>query len=232
MSRNKYIVYCHKNKTNGFEYIGMTGRSLKARWSGKILSYVSCKNFENALREYGWDGFEHLVLFSGLTKEEAAKKETELILENIAKGVSYNIRVDDNWIGDIRKRRVNIYELSGRLIDTCESIHEASVKYKTSETHAFYCACGKKKTVHNKYLFAFDGEDISLRLKEAIIDRRYNTPAHNRRKVKMMSLDGEEIRVFDSVTGASDFVGASLGAIVSSCKGINKTCRGYKWQYV
>ena len=234
MEERKYIVYCHRNKTNGFEYIGMTGRKIKARWSGKALSYANCKNFENALKQYGWDGFEHLILFSGLTKDEAAQKETELIRENIAKCISYNVRDDNDWLGNLRKRQVDVYDLNGTLVDTCESIHEAGLKYKTAETHAYYCACGKKKTVHGKYVFAFRGDDIDIseRLKEAAIDRRYGFPAHNRKKVRMMSLDGSEIRVFDSATEASEFIGSHVSTLVTCCKGKIKSCKGYKWSYV
>lgn len=232
MADRKYTVYCHKNKVNGFIYVGMTGRNVKDRWSGGIVRYANCKHFEEAIKEFGWDGFEHLVLHTGLTKEEAAAKETELIRENIKKGISYNIREDNDWLGGLRRKKVNVYDLEGNLIDTCESIHAASIKYKTAETHAYYCACGKKKTVHNKYLFAFECDDISERLKEATIDRRYNTPAYNRRRVKMMSLDGDELRVFDSATEASNYVGAGVGTLVTCCRGRIKTCKGYKWSYV
>ena len=98
MEEKRYKVYCHKNKANGFEYIGMTCRDVRARWSGKALSYANCKNFEEALEKYGWDGFDHIVLVSGLTKEEAKAKETELIRKNIAAGISYNIREDDDFL--------------------------------------------------------------------------------------------------------------------------------------
>lgn len=227
-----YTVYCHRNKTNGFEYIGMTGRSVKERWSGGIIRYAKCKNFELALKEYGWDGFEHLVLFSDMTKQEAMEKETELIRENIAKGISYNVRDDNDWLGNLRKRPVDVYDLDGNLLETCESVHDVCVKYNSGETHTYYCVLGQKKTLKRKYVLVFHGNDVSERLAEAKIDRRYNMPAHNRRKVRMMSLDDKELRVFDSATDGSNYVGASVSSIVTCCSGRNKTCKGYKWSYV
>ena len=231
MGVRKYTVYCHKNKTNGFEYIGMTGRNINRRWGGKKRAYDECTPFRTALDDFGWDGFEHIILYSGLTKEEATERETKLIRENIAKGVSYNVRDDNNWLGNLRKKKINVYDLDGNHIDACESIHAASVKYNVAETYAYYCACGKKKTIHSKYIFAFAGDDISKRLVDAKIDKRRNIPAHNRRKVRMMSMDGEELCVFDSATEASIFVGANVSTLVTCCKGRSRTCKGYKWSY-
>ena len=232
MSERKYTVYCHRNKTNGFEYIGMTGRDINVRWGSKKRAYDMCTPFRAALDDFGWDGFEHIVLYTGLTKEEAAAKETKLIRDNISNGISYNVREDNDWLGGLRRKKVNVYDLSGNLVDTCESIHAAGIKYKTAETHAYYCACGKKKTVHNKFLFAFEGDDISERLKNALIDKRKNVPAHNRRMVKMMNLNGDDIRIFDSATEAAEFVKSSIGSLVSCCSGKRKSCKGYKWSYV
>lgn len=231
MDERKYSVYCHRNKTNGFEYIGMTGRKPEIRWSHKAFGYADCRNFMEAIKQYGWNGFEHIVLFDGLTKEEASKKETELIRENIANGISYNIREDDNWIGNTRKRPVDVYDLDGNLLETCESIHDVCVKYGSAETHTYYCALGKKKTLKNKYVLAFHGVDVSDRIAEANIDRRRGFPAHNRRCVSMYSKDGEFMRQFASATEAAEYVGVSIGYLVTCCKVRAKTCKGYKWAY-
>ena len=231
MSDKKYTVYCHRNKINGFEYIGMTGRKLSVRWAGKKLSYANCTYFERALEQYGWDGFEHIVLYEGLTKEEAAEKETELIRENIEKGISYNVREDNEWLGNLRKRPVDVYDLEGNLLETCESIHDVCVKYNSGETHTYYCVLGKKKTLKRKYVLVFHGEDISERLAEAKIDRRYNTPAHNRRRVVATSTDGKIVRIFDSATEAASEYNVTVGSIVTCCSGKIKTCKGLKWSY-
>lgn len=231
MTERKYTVYCHRNKTNGFEYIGMTGRRVKVRWAGKALSYASCRKFEEAIGQYGWDGFEHVVLFDGLTKEEASKKETELIRKNIANGISYNIREDNDWLGNTRKRQVDVYDLDGNLLEICESIHDVCMKYNSGETHTYYCALGKKKTLKNKYVLAFHGVDASDRIAEASIDRRRGFPAHNRRSVFMYSSEGKFVRQFTSVTEAAEYIGVSVGHVVTCCKRSNKTCKGYKLAY-
>lgn len=80
IAKNKtFIVYEHINKTNSKRYIGITCRKFTKRCGLNGQRYKSNKHFYNAIQKYGWDGFEHNILFSGLTMEEACSKEVELI---------------------------------------------------------------------------------------------------------------------------------------------------------
>lgn len=72
----EYFIYMHKNKQNGKMYIGQT-KSLKDRW--KASAYDNCTRFYNAIKCYGWDNFQHIVLQKGLTLEEANQKQTYYI---------------------------------------------------------------------------------------------------------------------------------------------------------
>ena len=70
MKERKYVIYAHINKANRKAYIGQTCQTLQRRWrDGK--GYTSNEYFTNAIKEYGWDGFEHIVLKENLTKSEA-----------------------------------------------------------------------------------------------------------------------------------------------------------------
>ena len=73
-----YTVYMHRNKTNGKVYIGQTGVSVEERWkNGK--GYHHNAHFQSAIKKYGWDGFEHIIMFDGITKEQACDLEQKLI---------------------------------------------------------------------------------------------------------------------------------------------------------
>lgn len=73
-----YSVYIHTNKTNGKRYIGITGRNPKLRWSnGK--GYRHNQYFNNAIMKYGWDGFEHEVVYENVCFDIACELEKELI---------------------------------------------------------------------------------------------------------------------------------------------------------
>lgn len=81
MEERKYVVYVHINKTNLKVYVGQTGQLLQRRWrNGR--GYLNCNTyFSNAIKKYGWEGFEHIVLEEGLTKSEADFYEKMYIRE-------------------------------------------------------------------------------------------------------------------------------------------------------
>lgn len=72
-----YFVYCHRNKTNNKVYIGITN-DLRNRWRNGE-GYKSQPLFNSAILKYGWDGFDHIILDSGLSHEEACDKEKHYI---------------------------------------------------------------------------------------------------------------------------------------------------------
>ena len=71
-----YTVYVHKTP-NGKLYIGITKQSCNIRWnSGK--NYKSGR-FKSAIKKYGWDNIEHIVLLENLSEEIAYECEKYLI---------------------------------------------------------------------------------------------------------------------------------------------------------
>lgn len=72
-----YVVYKHTTPNNKV-YIGITCRNPIIRWQNGV-GYRNNKHFYNAIKKYGWNNIKHEILFTGLTQEEACKKEIELI---------------------------------------------------------------------------------------------------------------------------------------------------------
>ena len=95
----EFYIYCHINKINNKKYIGQTCQKPKKRWNyGR--GYINCPRFYSAIQHYGWDNFEHLILESGLTFEEADIKEKYYIslyqTQNPEKG--YNMTSGGNTL--------------------------------------------------------------------------------------------------------------------------------------
>ena len=75
---DNYTVYIHKNKINGKIYVGQTCQDPKKRWDcGR--GYETSPKFFNAILKYGWDNFEHIILYQNLSQNEANQIEIQLI---------------------------------------------------------------------------------------------------------------------------------------------------------
>ena len=84
-----YKIYAHINRINKKVYIGQTCRKPEIRWNnGK--GYINNPKFYPAILKYGWDGFEHIILEEGLTKEEASIAEQKWITHFDSYNNGYN----------------------------------------------------------------------------------------------------------------------------------------------
>lgn len=90
---NNYTVYCHLNKITGKRYIGQTCQNPEKRWGQDGKGYISCPKFWNAIQKYGWNNFEHIILFTKLSSEEADLIEMKLIQDFNTIEDGYNIKI-------------------------------------------------------------------------------------------------------------------------------------------
>lgn len=74
-----FTVYAHINKIDGKRYFGITcNKKPEYRWAnGK--GYPANKHFTNAIKKYGWENFDHAIIMSGMSKEDACNLEQYLI---------------------------------------------------------------------------------------------------------------------------------------------------------
>lgn len=94
LTKENYKIYAHINKSNGKVYIGQTGHDdPNIRWKNGY-GYKGNKYFWNAIQKYGWDNFEHIILFENLSLEMANIIEEELIKKynTIDKNIGYNLK--------------------------------------------------------------------------------------------------------------------------------------------
>ena len=98
----KFIIYKHTSPS-GKVYIGQTCTATWARWRrGK--GYKRCTKFWNAIQKYGWDNFEHEIIYNNLSQDEANALEEMLIAQYMKEGVAYNTKPGGNnhagWVMD------------------------------------------------------------------------------------------------------------------------------------
>ena len=93
-----FTVYLHKSPSNKY-YVGITSSSLIKRWHLDGSGYKSQPKFWNAIKKYGWDNFEHIIIAIGLSEAEACKLEQQLIIKYNSKLMGYNS--DDGGKGSL-----------------------------------------------------------------------------------------------------------------------------------
>ena len=105
---NNWCIYKHTLKEDGRGYIGQTN-SIQNRW--KPSAYKTCTYFYNAIQKYGWDNFEHEILLSNLTLEEANIQEEMIIKQydatNPQKGFNLKSGGLNNLHSEATKQRMS-----------------------------------------------------------------------------------------------------------------------------
>lgn len=252
---NNYYVYKHTSPSKKV-YIGITNQIPERRWRKDGSGYRQNTRFYNAIKKYGWDSFQHEILFKNLSKEDACKKEIELISEynSYLNDFGYNQSlggehanhsnstknklsesVSELWENDdYRKHMSDVHKGKGRS----GWRHTEEAKQKMSEHQKNISKDKVKKRVDNliEYNRSEEGRiNNSNRTKKLWEDeefRKRNTKHLYgncyRRKSVLCVETGE---VFDTVEKASLSVGVTRDAIGRVCRGLGKTSGGYHWRF-
>lgn len=216
-----YCVYRHTSP-NGKVYIGITSKNPKERWANGH-GYVHNPYFYRAIKKYGWENIKHEVLYEGLTEGQANIIEQMMISAhkstNTKKG--YNISLG----GGV---------MTGRK-------HSDSAKIKMSEKakgRKVWCEGLRLSDEHRQHLSdSHKGIKQSEQTKEKrakkLKGHRVNKRALEKSVIKM-SLSGEYIKTYESLTQAAEDIGKHQGAvshISECCRGRRRQYLGFTWKY-
>ena len=211
MNENSYCVYMHVNKTNGKKYIGITKNKPEERWQNGY-GYKR-QAFYNAIQKYGWDNFDHLILFENISKEEACKNEIELISKYNSTDERYGYNIshggedghNELWNNEEyynkqvkeRKERWKNEEFREHHADAMKiAMNKSSYKEKQSESTKYRWENGFFDEIHCKSIICLETGEI-----------------------------------YKSITEASNTTNICRGDIGKCCLGQIKTANGYHWQY-
>lgn len=120
---------------------------------------------------------------------------------------------------------VSQYTLNGELLNNWISATEAGEFLNIKSQNIGACCLGKQR-FSGGYVWRYLGEDFN----KFSFERKKSK--YKNRKVVMLSLEGEEIKIFDSITEASKAVNGSIGNLVTCCQGKIKYAYGYTWKYL
>ena len=216
-----YTVYQHKNKINGKVYIGITSQKPEQRWRNGE-GYKSSPHFYSAIQKYGWDNFEHNILFVELTKEQACLKEQELIKEFNSMNRKYGYNSTSG--GDIFVMNE----------ETKQKISQALMGNQNNLGHS--CSEEKKKKISEAQKGRKFTEEHKQKLSEAAKNRHVPCSEEKKQTLKEKSHKNpvycEELnKVFESVQECGRQLGIPATNISKLCKGRGKTLKGYHLRY-
>lgn len=226
----RYIVYMHINKLNGNVYVGITHYSNpNKRWGYSGQKYNHSTKFLNAIRKYGWQNFDHIVLCR-TTKDRAIVMEKTLIFHYKRLGISYNLADGGEGTECITDKNRKV--ISERMRNN----HPMKGKHHTPEAKALISEAGRHRVMK---------ETTRQKLSEKVWNSMSNihtfvTPEGRKRiseklsmPVLQLDLSGNILREFPSTIEADKYInnGKRQNHIADVCNGKRKSAHGYVWAY-
>lgn len=233
-----YCVYKHTCKANGKVYIGATSQKPKARWGSRGQNYHHNAYFSHDIEKYGWDNFEHEVLYTELTAEEAEQKEIQLIalFQSNDKEFGYNKSsggASGNGVRFTVERKAKIR--AGRLGYKCSEetrrmISEAN-KRRSPDDNKKFAACRVGVAPWNKGITGNTSHAYGVTFSE---ERRRHISEATRGKPKT----GTNKEVVDTLTNAvyrtakeaSQATGFTKSCIQHQCERQGKRSHRFKYK--
>lgn len=204
----KWCVYAHISPNNKY-YIGITSQKPNDRWrNGR--GYKHNEYFTRAINKYGWDNFQHEIIASNLTEEEAKNFEKILIakLQSNNSKFGYNITAGgDGACGVSRYGEDNPFY--GRH-------HNEETRRLMSKNH-----CNQ------------NGEDNSFYGKHHSEESKQKIREANGIPVCQLDTDLNLLNEYPSAKYASQITGIYHSMILGCCNQLKgyKTAGGYVWVF-
>lgn len=207
MKNNKnYTVYMHTSP-EGKSYIGCTSQRPTRRWDNGNGYKYRHKEFYRDIEKFGWDSFAHEIIASGLTEDEGYLLEQDCIRK-------YNTSDPNHGYNK---------STGGKGAYGCTWSEERRQKRSV-------LVSGERNPMYGK---PCDGER-RRKISEAHMGMRHTAESIEKMRLvhskRVMCVDTGEI--YTSVLEAAAAVGARPQNISAVCCGKQKTCSGYKWEYV
>lgn len=222
----KFCVYMHINKQNNKKYIGITSQDVKDRWKNGH-GYKNCTKFWRAIQKYGWDGFEHLILYENISEQKAFEMEINLIQFYNTNGEDgYNISSGGSCGRLGCTNKIYQYDKNGYFIREWNSLSEIELYYNINETSAIYTACVHECGLYYGYQWRYYKKDRidPIKSKSEIISEIKRKPVYRYR------FDGYFDKKYDYLEQVEED-GFSYKNVSRTCNRITYSCGGYQWSY-
>jgi len=218
-----YTVYQHINKINHLQYIGITSQKVENRWGTNGNNYSSSPKFYAAIQKYGWSNFEHNILETNLTKEEACNKEQYYIkLFNTLTPYGYNLTIGG--------------EMTRMSLEAKQKLSKSMMGNKNCLGHK--CSERKKEKIRQSLLGKKFTDEHKKNISKAKIGKTTGScSSEKRQKIIDSKKDKKPVYCFETDTTYSSIhecarqLNLQATLICKVCKGKAKTTGGYHFRY-
>ncbi len=216
MSERRWTLYCHRNKLNSKKYFGITSQKPEQRWMNGH-GYEKHLPIGRAIRKYGWNAFDHIIIHKNLSEKEA--KELERLYIAMYKtqfdNFGYNLTRGGDGVSGLRRDESYRQKVSEAMRG---SNHPNWGKHLSEET--------KKKisVAHTGMPSPNKGVPLSE-------DHRKNISKAKYKPVAAYDDSGKLVYTFPSARHAAEALGVNFRNISLSIHGERKHCGGYQWRF-
>lgn len=203
----KWCVYVHISPNKKY-YVGITSQKPNDRWkNGKGYDYNSY--FTRAIQKYGWDNFQHEIVASNLTEEEAKNFEKILIekLKSNIRKYGYNLSAGGDGVSGVQRFGED---------NSFYGKHHSDESRKKISKSRMGKYCGK------------DNPNFGHKLSNERIEEIRKSKSVS---VCQFDLDMNFVQEFSSTKEAENATGDNHSLISRVCRGKLKTIHGHIWLY-
>lgn len=237
-----FIVYEHKNKINNKRYIGITCQDVKKRWK-RGSSYSKKSKIYNAIKKYGWDSFEHNILYKNLSQEEAEQKEIELIAKYQTTNSKYGYNIQNGGFHNGKFTEETKLKISKAKKGTkmSEIARKHMSESRKGKLHWNYGKKAKIETIdklkkshlgHKAWNKGIKREEwLSLENELKLKEKQRKAVLGNDYSCKPIKCLETNI-IYKSATEAQLKTNINRGNISEVCNNKRKTAGGFHWEFI
>lgn len=216
-------IYCIHNLINGKKYIGQS-KNIYERWRHHKALYDGCV-IHKAIAKYGIDNFEFSII-EECSEEQLDEREQYWITFYDSYHSGYNENTGGHRPTHTTcDRPIEAYDLEGNYIRTYPSI-SAAARDLNCEASLISAVIQKRRPTAKGYQFkAVD--DTTTKISTFI--KKKSGPIG--KAVLQYDLNDNFIQEYSSASEAARQLNLHSQNISGVCRGIKKSCGGFKWKY-
>lgn len=184
-----WTLYIHENKINNKKYVGITSVNPNKRWANGN-GYSDGQYISKAIKKYGWENFNHIILYNQLTCSEACFLEKLYIKQLNTKFDQNGYNISDGGFYIPKNKKTKKSDITGITFGRLTVKKYVGIFNSYDRNDTFWlcdCSCGNKKILPYEVLVSGNTQSCGCAQKERIKEIGLNNKDHGLSKTKLYS---------------------------------------------